>query len=81
MTTHSAYTLGTRIQKGRRVTVYWKKVLEDMIKIVMEEDQVMEIEVHGKRIFGVYGKSASTSADYLRWLESIGRKSRNREGH
>ena len=60
--------------------MYWTKELDDMIKIVMEEDLVMGIEVDGKRIFGVYEKSASTSADYLRWLESIGRRSRYREG-
>ena len=79
-TIHGAYTLGTRIQKGRRETVYWKKELEDMIKMVMEEGRVMGIEVAWKKIFGVYGKSASTSADYLSWLESIERKFRNWEG-
>ena len=64
--THGAYTLGTRVQKGRRVTVYWKKELEDIIKFLMEEDRVMGIEVDGKTIFGIYGKTASMSVNYLR---------------
>ena len=63
--TCGAYTSGTRIQEGRRVTVYWKQKLEDVIKIVMEEDRVMGIEVEGKKIFSIYEKMASTSADYL----------------
>ena len=78
--THVAYTMGTRVQKGRQVTVYWKKELDDLVWVVMEADRVMAIEIDGKRIFGVYGKTGSSPAEYLHWLETVGRKNRNRDG-
>src|SRR6266576_1223290 len=77
--THSAYTMGTRLQKGRRVAVYWKKELNDIVKVVMEEDRAMGVEVGKKRIFGVYGKSGGRRLNYEGWLDRIGRKSTQRD--
>jgi len=77
--THGAYKMGTRIQKGRRVTVYWRKELNDAIRVIMEEDRAMGIEVGGKRIFGVYGKSGGRRLNYEGWLDRIGRKSIQRD--
>src|SRR6266576_2747744 len=67
--TYGAYTMGAKVQKGRRVMVYWKKELNDAIKVIMEEDRAIGVEIGGKRIFGIYGKSGGRRQLYEEWLD------------
>ena len=51
---HPSYTLGSKVEKGQRTTVYWRKKMEGAVKVVRDKQRLALVEVWGYKLGGIY---------------------------
>ena len=42
---HPLYTLGSKVEKGKRTTVYWRKKMDGGVKVIREDKRLTLVEV------------------------------------
>jgi len=41
---HPSYTLGSKVEKGKRTMVYWRKKLDGVVKVIREDKRLALVE-------------------------------------
>jgi len=39
------YTLGSKVEKGKRTVVYWRKKMDEVVKVIREDKRLALVEV------------------------------------
>jgi len=42
---HPSYTLGSKVEKGKKTMVYWKKKLDGVVKVIREDKRLALVEL------------------------------------
>ena len=51
---HLSYTLGSKVEKGKRTMVYWRKKLNGVVKVIREDKRLALVEAWGHKLGGIY---------------------------
>ena len=51
---HPSYTLGLKVEKGKRIMVYSRKKMDGVVKIIREDKRLALVEVWGHKLGGIY---------------------------
>jgi len=68
---HPSYTLGSKVEKGKRTMVYWRKKLDGTVKVIKEDKRLALVEVWGHKLGGIYADGKLSGGAWKAWLESL----------
>ncbi|RPB22495.1 hypothetical protein L211DRAFT_884786 [Terfezia boudieri ATCC MYA-4762] len=71
---HPSFQLRSGVRKGRRVFVYWRRSLAGSIKVETEEDNLVIVEVFGRKLGGVYANGKLQGQKWEEWLGEVSRR-------
>jgi len=68
---HPSYTLGSKVEKGKRTMVYRRKKMDGAVKVIREDKRLALVQVWGHKLGGIYGDGKSSGGKWREWLESL----------
>ena len=68
---HPSYTLGSKVEKGKRTMVYWRKKLDVAVKVIREHKRLALVEVWGHKLGRIYADGKLSGGAWSSWLESL----------
>ena len=68
---HPLYTLGSKVENGKRTTVYWRKKMDGVIKVIREDKRLALVDVWGHKLGGIYADGKLLGGKWREWLKSL----------
>ena len=68
---HPLYTLGLKVEKGKRTMVYWRKKMDGAVKVIREDKRLALVEVWGHKLGGIYADGKLSGGSWRQWLEGL----------
>ena len=51
---HPSYTLGSKVEKGKRTMIYLRKKMDGVVKVIREDKRLALVDVWGHKLGGIY---------------------------
>jgi len=68
---HPSYTLGLKVEKGKRTMVYWRKKMDGVEKVTREDRRLALVDVWGHKLGGIYADGKLLGGKWREWLKSL----------
>jgi len=68
---HPSYTLGLKVEKGKKTMVYWRKKIDGTVRVIKEDKRLALVEVWGYKLGGIYADGKLLGGRWRKWLESL----------